>query len=151
MLHLSATPVGPPLAKGRRAKPDLVAILWRRLPILGQSKPRSINRSRQEAASPMWNPPSPRSNATQNWSAIEGWRSRMVGRASAQLAQKALSLSLVALRMPKPPLDKEMLALVSHLLCSRNVQRGRTDNSILHCRGWSRNLETRRGCTTLKR
>ena len=53
----------------------------------------------------MWNPPSPR----------EGWRSRMVGRTSAQLAQKALSLSLVALRMPKPPLDKEMLAL--SLIC----------------------------------
>ena len=27
-------PVGPPLAKGRRAKPDRVPILWRRLPIL---------------------------------------------------------------------------------------------------------------------
>ena len=59
-----------------------------------------------------WKPPSHAlKGCTHNWSAMEGCRSLIVGNASAQLAQYALTLSLDALRNPNPPFAKDVPAL----------------------------------------
>ena len=139
-------------AEDRRSNPDLVATLKRNLSALGSRIRAPSIDDGTELLRSRGKPPSPRWSATKNLSGTVGRRSRIVGKASAQLDPKGALRSSPPSPPPPPPpsptpsvppLNKEMLALfcVSSAVFPR-CPGGCTSNSTPQCHVWQQMLET---------